>query len=115
MPNEPNGDRPAGGEDGQQRISLHVDERGLRTNYSNAFRVHGNPEELIVDFGMNMVNPAGDDSAQREIVFIATDRVILNYYSAKRLAITLGQHVRQYEDEFGELETDPNKRRRASD
>ena len=34
----------------------------------------------------------------------------MNYYSAKRLALTLGQIIRRYEQQFGELELDVTKR-----
>jgi hypothetical protein len=47
---------------------------------------------------------------QPEIILQITDRNILNYYSAKRLALTLGQLVRRHEERFGELELDDNKR-----
>ena len=39
--------------------------------------------------------------------------MVMNYYSAKRLAITLSQLIRRHEDEFGELELDVSKRRKA--
>ena len=90
---------------------LRFDETQLSTNYSNAFRVHGNPEELIIDFGINIVNQGTD--GKQEVVFHATDRQILNYFSVKRLAIALTQRLRQHENDFGELELDQAKRRRA--
>jgi hypothetical protein len=37
----------------------------------------------------------------------------MNYYSAKRLAITLSQLIRRHEEQFGELEMDVNKRRKT--
>lgn len=98
--------------EGGQNFRLRFDETELTTNYSNAFRVHGNPEELIIDFGINIVNHQGADGKQ-EIVFHATDRQILNYYSVKRLAIALTQRLRQHENDFGELELDQAKRRRT--
>ena len=38
--------------------------------------------------------------------------MILNYYTTKRLAITLSQLIRRHEDQFGELELDVAKRRK---
>ena len=96
----------------EAQFQLRFDETQLSTNYSNAFRVHGNPEELIIDFGINIVNHQGPGGKQ-EVVFHATDRQILNYYSVKRLAITLTQRLRQHENDFGELELDQAKRRRT--
>ena len=66
---------------------------------------------MIVDFGLNQVvsapRPAGEaanpEEHAGEIVFQLSNRVILNYYSAKRLVLTLGQLIRRYEEQFGEL------------
>jgi len=97
---------------GQQQIRLRVDEREMRTSYANAFRTNGTAEEVILDFGLNLMAPSGTQN-QPEILFQINDRVILNYYSAKRLAITLSQLIRSHEEQFGELEMDVNKRQRA--
>ena len=53
------------------------------------------------------------NAAQITILFKINDRVIMNYYSAKRLAITLSQLIRRHEEQFGELELDVAKRRLA--
>ena len=101
---------------GQQQVRLRVDERGMASGYANAFRTNGTAEEVMLDFGVNLLNPAtaaGDGGdGQAEIIFKVNDRVIMNYYSAKRLAITLGQLIRRHEETFGELELDVAKRRR---
>jgi len=96
---------------GQKQIRLRVDERDMRTNYANAFRASETAEEVMVDFGVNLVRPASQQQDQPEIVFQATERIIMNYYSAKRLTITLGQLIRRFEEQFGELELDVAKRR----
>jgi hypothetical protein len=95
---------------GQQQIRLRLDERNLKTSYANAFRTNGTAEEVMLDFGLNLITPAAGQS-QPEITFQVNDRVIMNYYSAKRLAITLSQLIRRHEEQFGELEMDVNKRR----
>ncbi len=100
---------------GQQQIRMHIDEREMRTSYANAFRTNAMAEEVMLDFGVNLVNPVPQQPAQQvqaEIVFKVNERVILNYYSAKRLAITLGQMIRQHEQQFGEIELDVAKRRK---
>ncbi|MCK4623808.1 MAG: DUF3467 domain-containing protein [Phycisphaerae bacterium] len=97
---------------GQRQVRLHVDERNMRTSYANAFRTNGTAEEVMLDFGLNLVNPATQQQDQPEIIFQVNDRVIMNYYSAKRLAITLSQLIRRHEDQFGELEMDVAKRRK---
>ena len=99
---------------GQRQVRLRIDERNMRSAYANAFRTNGTAEEVMLDFGLNVVNPAAQQKPkdQPEITFQVNERVILNYYTAKRLALTLGQIIRQHEDQFGPLELDVAKRRR---
>lgn len=96
---------------GQRQVRLRMDERNMTTSYANAFRTNGTAEEVMLDFGINLVAP-GNEKNEPEIVFQVNDRVILNYYSAKRLAITLSQLIRRHEDQFGELEMDMSKRQK---
>lgn len=95
---------------GQQQVRLRIDERNLESAYANAFRTNGTAEEVILDFGLNLAVPAQEQGGQPEIQFQVTDRIVLNYYSAKRLALTLGQIIRRHEDQFGELQLDVSKR-----
>ena len=97
---------------GQQQVRLKIDERTMTTTYANAFRTNGTAEEVMLDFGVNLVNPAQAQGQQPEIVFQVNNRVIMNYFSAKRLAITLSQMIRRHEEQFGELEMDVAKRRK---
>ena len=99
---------------GQKQIRLGVDQREMRTGYANAFRTNGTAEEVMLDFGLNVVNPAGQQEGQPQVIFQVTDRIIMNYYSAKRLALTLSQLIRRHEDQFGDLELDVSKRRKDS-
>jgi len=101
---------------GQQQVRLRVDEREMSSSYANAFRTNGTAEEVMLDFGVNLLNQATQQQqqAQPEIIFKVNDRVIMNYYSAKRLAITLSQLIRRHEEQFGELELDVAKRRKSS-
>lgn len=107
-------DEPQVSADGQQQVRLRVDERDMATAYANGFRTNGTPEEVILDFGLNLPTPQADANATPEMVFKVTERVILNYFSAKRLAITLSQVIRRHEEQFGELELDVNNRRKGS-
>ena len=68
----------------------------------------------MLDFGINVISPTAQQKPkdQPEIIFQVNERVILNYYTAKRLAITLSQLIRRHEDQFGELELDVAKRRK---
>ncbi|MFP4434087.1 MAG: DUF3467 domain-containing protein [Planctomycetota bacterium] len=103
-------DQQAAQQTGQQQVRLQVDERELKTSYANAFRTNGTAEEVMLDFGLNLAAPAAEGQ-QPTIVFKVQDRIFMNYYSAKRLAITLSQLIRRHEEQFGELEMDVNKRR----
>jgi hypothetical protein len=97
---------------GQRQVQLRVDERNLQSGYANAFRSNGTAEEVILDFGLNLVNPMTSQPDRPEITFQVNQRVIMNYYSAKRLAITLSQLIRRHEEQFGELQLDVAKRRK---
>ncbi len=96
---------------GNRQVRLRVDQRDLHQCYANAFRPNATTEEIIVDFGLNQLVPTGrppgeGDDAQNvdgEIIFQISSRVIMNYYTAKRLAMSLGQMIRRYEQQFGEL------------
>ena len=103
---------------GQQQVRLRMDERNMTTSYANAFRTNGTAEEVMLDFGLNLMSPASAQQEQQqqqqpEIIFQINERVIMNYYSAKRLAITLSQLIRRHEDQFGELEMDMSKRQKT--
>jgi len=100
---------------GQRQVRLKIDERNVETTYANAFRGHAGVEEVILDFGLNLINPVAAQEGQQEIIFQVNQRVILNYYSAKRLALTLGQMIRRHEEQFGVLELDVSKRARKSE
>ena len=95
----------------QQQLRVRVDERDMKTAYANGFRTNGTLEEVVVDFGLNLPTPQTAPDQQPEVVFRVTERVVMNYYSAKRLTITLSQLIRRHEEQFGELQLDANERR----
>lgn len=99
--------------EGQQQVQVFLDERELKTLYSNAYRIHTAADEVIVDMGFNMPNPnpnpQGGQGAQ--LLFKVTDRVIMSYSTAKRLSASLTQLIRRYEQQFGEIPTQPGQRR----
>lgn len=115
---QPQGDQsgtpaPAGAE-GQQGIQLIVDEREAKTTYANAFRFHQTAEEIILDVGFNMPNPNPGQlppGTAMQLLWKVTDRVIMNYPAAKRMLIQLSQLVKRYEQQFGEIPTQPGPRR----
>jgi hypothetical protein len=88
-----------------QPSQIHVNDADAIALYANFCRVTGSPEELIIDFGLNP-QPVG---VPREPISIK-QRIILNYYTAKRLLHALSMSVQRHEAVFGVLETDINKR-----
>lgn len=93
-----------------QNVQVLLDERELRTTYTNAYRIHTAPEEVVIDLGFNMANP-NPQSGQAQLLFKVTDRVIMSYVNAKRLAMSLGQLIKRYEQQFGEVPLQPGQRR----
>ena len=89
----------------QQQVELQVNDDEVICSYSNFCRVTGSPEELIVDFGLN---PNGFRVPRNPINI--KQRIILNYFTAKRLLAALSMSVQNHERVFGVLETDVNKR-----
>lgn len=84
-----------------QQIQLRIDESKMSTTYANTIRTSTMPDELVMDFGINMPMPTPDN--QPTLVFSVGSRVVMNWSAAKRLAISLGQAVRQYEEANGEI------------
>jgi hypothetical protein len=89
----------------QQPPRLQVDDHGAACSYANFCRVTGTPEELIIDFGLN-AQPFGVPTEPIQI----TQRLVTNYYTAKRLLHALGLSVQRHEQAFGVLEIDVQKR-----
>ena len=89
----------------QQRPAIEVNTDDTVATYANFCRVIGTPEELIVDFGVNS-QPFGPGDQPVKI----DQRIIVNYYTAKRLLGALSMSIQRHEQAFGVLETDINKR-----
>ena len=87
------------------RQQVQVDASKAHAAYSNFCRVTGTPEELIIDFGLNS-QPMGVPTEPIEI----TQRIVVNYYTAKRLLAALQMSLQRHEAAFGVLETDVQKR-----
>ena len=89
----------------QQRQQVVVDASKAHAAYANFCRVTGTPEELIVDFGLNS-QPMGVPTEPIEV----TQRIVVNYYTAKRMLAALQMSLQRHEAAFGVLETDVQKR-----
>ena len=89
----------------QQPVQVEVNDDSASATYANFCRVTGSPEELIVDFGLNP-QPVGVPKDPIQV----KQRIILNFFTAKRLLAALQMSVARHESVFGVLETDINKR-----
>ena len=84
---------------------LRIDDSNVVATYANFCRVTGTPEELIVDFGLNP-QPMGVPTEPIPV----NQRIVVNFYTAKRLYHALGMTLQRHEKAFGVLEVDVNKR-----
>lgn len=91
-----------------QPVQVQVNDENANADYANFCRVTGSPEELIVDFGLNP-QPVGVPKDPINV----NQRVIMNFYTAKRLLAALQMSVQRHEAVFGVLETDIQKRLRV--
>lgn len=99
---------PAAAPAQQQQYQVQVDDSKVMATYANFCRVTGSPEELIIDFGLNP-QPVGIPQQAIPV----TQRVIVNFFTAKRLLAALSMSVQRHEAVFGVLETDIQKRVRT--
>lgn len=89
----------------QAAAQIQIDDSNAQSLYSNFCRVTGTPEELILDFGLSSQAfgvPTGPVTVSQ--------RVITNYYTAKRLLHVLQLTLDRHEGAFGALETDVQRR-----
>jgi len=96
-----------GGEGQRQPVQLQVKDDHAIACYANFCRVTGTPEELIIDFALNP-QPVG---IPRDPINVK-QRIIVNFFTAKRLLAALSASVQRHEAIFGVLETDIQKRLR---
>ena len=89
----------------QQRQQIQIDDTKANVAYANFCRVTGTPEELIIDFGLNP-QPFGVPTSPIPI----NQRLIVNFYTAKRMLHALQLTIQRQEATFGVLETDVQKR-----
>ena len=85
--------------------SVKFDDSKVCATYANFCRVTGTPEELIIDFGLNP-QPIGVPTSP----IMVTNRVVTNFYTAKRMLLALQTTIQRHEQTFGTLEIDLQKR-----
>src|SRR5205823_788894 len=89
----------------QRGSRIEVTDKHVLCLYANFCRVTGTPEELILDFGLN-AQPFGVPTEPVDV----KQRIVTNYYTAKRMLQALHMSVQRHEQAFGVLETDVQKR-----
>ncbi len=74
--------------------------------YSNVSRIFASPNELVLDFALNVnaFGPMVEEEAQ------IVSRVVTSYDGAKRLWVHLTQTLQAYEQKYGIIELDISKR-----
>jgi hypothetical protein len=101
------GERPSTEDPGQTMVQaeLVLDDTSANTAYSNFARVTATPEEVIIDFALNP-NPFRQGKQEVKV----TQRLIVNFYTAKRLASALAMTLQRHEQTFGSIELDVRRR-----
>ncbi|NLC70121.1 MAG: DUF3467 domain-containing protein [Desulfuromonadaceae bacterium] len=88
--------------EGQEQTTIRWDGSKMRSTYANVCNVSSTREEVSLMFGTNK----NWHPAQKELTIELSDRLILNPFAAKRLAVLLTNTMREYENRFGELQMD---------
>lgn len=86
----------------QVQTKINWDGSKMRSTYANVCNVSSTREEVTFLFGTNQNWHAG----QSELTVELSDRITLNPYAAKRLAVLLMNTVNEYEKRFGDLQMD---------
>ena len=82
-----------------------VDDSSTVPSYSNFCRVTATPEEVILDFGLN---PQPFATGRQDVK--AMQRIVMNFYTSKRLLTALGMTIQRHEQTFGSIELDVRRR-----
>lgn len=80
-------------------------EKDAHIAYSNFARVTSTAEEVIIDF---CLNPNPFQGGRQEIN--VAQRLIMNFFTAKRLLSALGMTLQRHEQTFGSIELDIRRR-----
>ncbi|MBS0191857.1 MAG: DUF3467 domain-containing protein [Phycisphaerales bacterium] len=84
----------------QQQVAIRIDESKMVTTYANTIRTTNTQDEVVLDFGLNV--PMQGPDGQPAMHFGIGSRVVLNWNGAKRLAVSLSELVRRYEQAVNE-------------
>lgn len=91
----------------KDQTTIRWDGSKMRSTYANVCNVSSTREEVTLLFGTNQNWHAG----LKELTVELSDRITLNPYAAKRMALLLMNTMNEYEKRFGELKLDlPEKK-----
>lgn len=88
----------------QQQVAIRIDESKMVTTYANTIRTTNTQDEVVLDFGLNVPQQQGPDG-QQAIHFAIGSRVVMNWNGAKRLAATLSELTRRYDQAVAEAQS----------
>jgi hypothetical protein len=89
-----------------QANEVVVDDSGALPTYANFCRVTATPEEVILDFGLN----AQPFTPGTQLVKANHHRIVMNFYTSKRLLAAIATTIQRHEQAFGSIETDVSRR-----
>jgi hypothetical protein len=89
----------------QMQAEIILNEKDAHVAYSNFARVTSTAEEVIIDF---CLNPNPFQTGRQEIS--VSQRLIMNFYTAKRLFSAMGMTLQRHEQTFGAIELDIRRR-----
>jgi len=92
-----------------QQVQVPTDSTGLKTTYANVVGISANINEVYLTFGMNTdpFNPKPAEPVKLD------NRVVMTPDAAKRLCLSLNATLGAYEQRFGVIELDLQKRLRS--
>ena len=88
-----------------QANQIVVDDTATLPTYANFCRVTATPEEVLLDFGLN---PQPFAAGRQDVK--ANQRVVMNFFTAKRLLSAIGMTIQRHEQTFGAIELDVSRR-----
>ena len=87
----------------EQRNVLNMRFERAQTSYANLAVLASTPEEIVINFAVNVAPPTAEHQVNVEI----SNRIVMSYPSAKRLAIALGNVIQRYENARGVIPVQP--------
>lgn len=84
--------------------SINWDDSKMASSYANVCNVSSTREEITLLFGTHQSWHSG----QTDVTIELSNRVVVNPYAAKRLAILLDATLKKYEASFGAIVLEPS-------